>query len=343
MRPILIALTIASALAVTGGLFIMLNPKTENSSRFLKSLLIEDAWTAWTAWKMQNGRSYGTNSEETYRFAIFTQNYQLVQNFDGKSHTFTIGLNQFADLTFAEFEKIYLGSRMPIAQNHVKHSSLSITPDSVDWRGIAVTDVKNQGHCGSCWAFSATGGSEGAYAIKNKQIKSFSEQQLVDCAIGDYNNAGCNGGHMDEAFKYIRDHGIAEESDYGYTGKAYEMCRAPTLKMAFKISGYYDVPKADNSELMKAIAVQPISVGLHVDYNFQLYKGGIYDNWDCLQFQNHGVLAVGYGTDEDNGDFYLLKNSWGATWGEDGYIRLARKDSGVGMCGVTEYASYPVA
>ena len=208
-----------------------------------------------------------------------------------------------------------------------------------DWTGKAVTDVKNQAQCGSCWAFSATGGAEGAYAIANGTIKSFSEQQLVDCAGGSYGNQGCNGGLMDQAFDYMKDNGIQLESSYQYTARD-GTCRADPSLMAFKIDSYTDVPQDDNSELIKAIYAAPVSVAIAVDFYFQAYTGGIYNHWSCGTGLDHGVLAVGYGSDNGQ-DFYKVKNSWGTSWGEEGYIRFARKDSGVGMCGITRQASYP--
>lgn len=335
MRPVIIALTVVSALAaITGVAMIFKNEST--SARFMKSSPVQDAWTAW---KMTNGKSYGTNSEETYRQSMFAENYSKVQDFDTVKYTFTIGLNQYADMGFAEFKSVYLGIKKPSTPKNVKASKLTSVSASQDWTGKAVTDVKNQAQCGSCWAFSATGGAEGAYAIANGTIKSFSEQQLVDCAGGSYGNQGCNGGLMDQAFDYMKDNGIQLESSYQYTARD-GTCRADPSLMAFKIDSYTDVPQDDNSELIKAIYAAPVSVAIAVDFYFQAYTGGIYNHWSCGTGLDHGVLAVGYGSDNGQ-DFYKVKNSWGTVWGEEGYIRFARKDSGVGMCGITRQASYP--
>ena len=146
---------------------------------------------------------------------------------------------------------------------------------------------------------------------------------------------------MDSAFDYEVKSGVQEEQTYEYTAKV-GTCQQDDSKMAFKISKYQDVPQANNEELMKALSQQPVSVGIDADYYFQLYNDGIYDKWSCGTQLNHGVLAVGYGSDSGK-DFYTIKNSWGDSWGEEGYIRFARKSAGVGMCGITENASYPIA
>jgi len=210
--------------------------------------------------------------------------------------------------------------------------------DAVDWvtKG-AVTRVKNQGQCGSCWAFSTTGALEGAYQIAGNPLTEFSEQELVSCASSS-GNQGCNGGLMDDAFKWVSKNGLCTESSYPYAGKL-NTCNSKDCKAVVTCDAEaHDVPEGDEEALVSAIAKGPVSVAIEADKSaFQLYKGGVLDSVACGKQLDHGVLAVGYGAD-DGKDYYKVKNSWGATWGEAGYIRLARNKN---MCGIAQSASYP--
>lgn len=225
-----------------------------------------------------------------------------------------------------------------------KGSAMGATtaPDSVDWttKGV-VTPIKNQGQCGSCWAFSTTGSLEGAFAIANKQLQSFSEQQLVDCA-GSFGNQGCNGGEMDDAFKYVEKNGLCLEMDYPYKGTD-GTCQASKRVPAVRISGYTDVASKDLDALESAAAGRPISVAVDAaGLGWQLYKGGVYSGGlfgACGTALDHGVLVVGY---DRSGGYWKVKNSWGATWGEKGYIRLKKSTGkGAGTCGLAMEPSYP--
>jgi C1A family cysteine protease len=211
---------------------------------------------------------------------------------------------------------------------------------SVDWRAKkAVSDVKNQQQCGSCWAFSTTGSLEGAWAIHSGNLVSLSEQQLMDCSTSQ-GNQGCNGGLMDQAFEFvISNKGICAEAAYGYTA-AQGTCQT-TCETVATISSYKDVAKSDESALLAAVAQQPVSIAIEADQQgFQFYSGGVYAGTDCGTQLDHGVLAVGYGHDDGlNLDYWIVKNSWGGSWGESGYIRLVR---GQNQCGLANMASYPV-
>lgn len=215
------------------------------------------------------------------------------------------------------------------------YTSNESVADSIDWvaKG-AVTPFKNQQSCGSCWAFSTTGAIEGALFIASNQLVSLSEEELVQC---DHNgDQGCQGGLMDNAFGWLAQNGICTENDYPYTsgsgntGTCSKHCSA-----AATLTGHVDVPSED--ALVTAVSKQPVSVAIEADKSvFQLYSGGVLDNAGCGTNLDHGVLAVGYGT--DGKDYWKVKNSWGSGWGEQGYIRMAR---GKNMCGIASEPSYP--
>lgn len=205
----------------------------------------------------------------------------------------------------------------------------------------AVTPIKNQGQCGSCWAFSTTGSLEGAHQqVKNGELLSFSEQQLVDCSHA-YGNNGCNGGLMNYSFWYVVDHGIALESKYPYRGVG-GSCHYTEADKAWTIKDCTDVTVDKENALKAAVAQQPVSVAIEANHlSFQLYKSGVYTG-NCGTKLDHGVLAVGYGS-MDSKPYWKVKNSWGATWGSSGYIYIVRAGDGKGKCGINMAASFPIA
>jgi len=270
------------------------------------------------AWKSQYGMKYGSE-QDAVRFQNYKSNDAKIQDHNLiMGRHYSVAHNKFSDLTQEEFKAMYLGT---FQQKEQKNSQFLIghesQADSIDWvaKG-AVSPVKDQGQCGSCWAFSTVGALEGLYAIKNGKIQTFSEQALVDCS--DNGNEGCNGGLMDQAFEWVETHGIPTEDAYPY--KAVDQtCKSFTS--AFKDTGFVDVPQNSADQLVAALNIQPVAVAINAEsWHFQFYSGGVM-TFDCATDLDHGVLAVGYGT--DNGKtFWKLKNSWGTGWGEKGYFRF---------------------
>ena len=294
----------------------------------------------WSTWKTQHKKSYRA-SEEITRFGIFIENYQKVQRLNaehGDSARFS--LNKFSDLTSHEFATIYAsGSTEQPKKNFLEANTKSVEingvlPDSVDWRNKgAVTPVKDQGNCGSCWSFSATGVLEGFYFVNNGKLLSFAEQQLVDCDTDI--NQGCNGGLAYRAVAYVAQNGIELESDYPYTARDGK-CQYNKEK-ALKFAGGYQMVTPQSSDQLKAALVNsPVAVSVQADEDvFQFYSSGVVRK-GCSASLNHAVLAVGY---QKLGLFeaFIVKNSWGTSWGSDGYIYLGTdqtQNAGKGVCGI---------
>jgi len=256
-------------------------------------------------------------------------------------------MNKFADLTNTEFLERYTGFRSPLIHiqdpEHVaEFDSTQAAPTSVDWRNKGVvTGVKDQGQCGSCWSFSTTGSVEGAWAL-NYSLVSLSEQNLMDCSRS-YGNYGCNGGLMDNAFKYIiANGGIDTEASYPYEESTSYNCRYTTAKRGATVKSYKDVAKGSEPSLQNSVAYHgPVSVAIDASQtSFQLYKGGYYYESKCSSTNlDHGVLTVGYGTGT-SGDYWIVKNSWGTSWGDKGYIYMARNRNN--NCGIATQASFPI-
>jgi xylem cysteine proteinase len=283
-------------------------------------------------------KKYEGADEFFKRFHIFRENLNYIQSENAKNHSHTLGLNEFADLTRDEFFSSYTGlMNAPVRSAGPAFTAPeSFAPlDSVDWRSKgAVTPVKNQGQCGSCWAFSTTGSVEGIAKVKQGTLPNLSEQQLVDCA-GSSGNQGCNGGLMDYAFQWIASNGICSESDYPYVARD-QQCKKG-CKSQLKIKGFQDVQQGSESALAAAIANQPVSVAIEADQSaFQFYSGGVFAA-ACGTQLDHGVLAVGYSS-AGSQNYWIVKNSWGSSWGEQGYIRMIR---GKNECGINNMASFP--
>lgn len=309
-------------------------------------------------WKQKHGKVYRHAEESERRFENFKRNLKFVLEKTAKKRAANnahnsqrVGLNRFADMSNEEFRKTYLSKKlkMPTSKRnnmmrrmHDEPVHSCEAPSALDWRKRgAVTGVKDQGSCGSCWAFSTTGAIEGINAIATGELISLSEQELVDC---DSTNEGCDGGYMDYAFEWVIDNaGIDTEKNYPYTGVDGTCNVTKEETKVVTIDGYEDVGETD-SDLLCAAVQQPVSVGIDGSaWDFQLYTGGIYDG-DCSDNPDdidHAPLVVGYGSEGDE-DYWIVKNSWGTSWGMDGYIYIRRNTNlKYGVCAINAMASYP--
>jgi C1A family cysteine protease len=322
-------------------------------SRALVSFLNDtDEWRQFNRFQERFNKRYNNIQELENRFDIFRTNLRniILHNLDS-TQNFTMGVNQFTDLTPQEFKESFVGGMKPetvVGSYGCKSftSSASGTPIAVDWRAKgAVTSVKDQGQCGSCWTFSSTGAVEGSWAIATGKLLDLSEQQLVDCATGiTYGSHGCNGGQMDGAFKYIIANGQCAASSYPYTsGTTLTSGTCKSCTPVAKVTSCSDVKPNDQISLKAAVAQQPVSIAIEADTRyFQSYSGGVITSTTCGTSLDHGVLIVGYGN-QNGQDYWLVKNSWGTTWGEQGYVKIARSSStnDPGICGIAMEPSFP--
>lgn len=302
---------------------------------------------AWKDYLVRFGKE--TQPEDAARRAAWEESRQFIMDHNlaaelGRS-TFKLGENAYSDLPHTEFVRmklgLYMNHRRLADEPATQSRHLATIPDAVDWRDEGwVTPVKDQAQCGSCWAFSTTGSMEGALAKATGNLVSLSEQNLVDC---DNVDAGCNGGLMENAFPWIMQNGgINTEDDYPYQARDMS-CRFDANKATYTISGFHEIKEQDEADLTEKLATEgPISVAIDAGrFSFQLYHSGVYYEPSCSSTRlNHGVLAFGYGN-EDGSDFYWVKNSWGTSWGDNGYIKMSRNRNN--NCGIATDASWPVA
>jgi len=332
------------------------------------------------SWAVQHGRNYADKEEHESRRAIWMDNHEFIEQHNRQGKAFTLGHNQFSDMTLEEYHQHnFLGSYFPgvvrtgetisvndlLAEKATNKASSSFSrrlgttkndttkpeyPESKNWvKDGAVTEIKNQGHCGSCWAFSTIGAIEGARAVQHKILESLSEQQLVDCDTR--RDHGCQGGLMDNAFTYDENSkGLCSLEDYPYVGYKHIFFGCSQYSAECKPRPFTKVVKYEDVEhtepaLKEAISKQPVSVAINAaTREFQLYNEGVFEPDECDGRVDHGVLAVGYGSTDDNKGYWLIKNSWGTSWGEDGYVKMSinnNNEPGVGQCGINQVASRP--
>lgn len=346
-------------------------------NRYSESVYNGDQLNKWVKWKHEFNKTYSTLEEDEKRFVIFLENLSYIKKHENKDYK--VNVNHFSDLSrdewlnrFNKFDTTR-SSTSPIAEGseprrgekdwtttvteqngEIKDCGYNpqrgeSTPSQLDWRnshlnprGIkAVNDIKNQQQCGSCWAFSTIASVEGAWALSNSlpasaPLVSLSEQQLVDCSAKE-GNQGCNGGLMDQGFQYIIDNnGVCSETEYPYKAQDGQCIKCKTVA---RISSYFDVQPMNETAILVAIQNGPLSIAIEADQqSFQFYSGGIYSDIECGTNLDHGVNLVGYGN-ENGKDYWILRNSWGTTWGENGYMRILR---GKNICGLSQMPSMPV-
>jgi cathepsin L len=288
-----------------------------------------------TRWVEQHGKEYEHESFFA-KYNTFKANLNFIIEHNSFNNSYTLAMNSFGDMTTDEFRASRCGWVAPVTRNDVAVEFNGPVNADIDWRTKgAVTPVKDQGQCGSCWAFSTTGAVEGCVAAATQKLISVSEQQLVDCA-GSQGNQGCNGGLIDYAFQWIiQNGGIASEAAYPYTARDGQ-CKTGIPSVS-KITGFKDVPQGNEAQLMTALQLGPVSVAVEADKSvFQFYHDGVLDNKACGTQLDHGITLVGAGTLSGK-DYWAVKNSWGASWGKQGYILLVRNKN---QCGIALAASY---
>ena len=290
----------------------------QSNMLFSEGTLYDNDWLQFEKFRERYNKNYDTIDELRSRFQVFRENLREIVKHNLDNHNFTMSINHFSDLTHEEFKNKYVGSininnelGFYGCKEYSDVEDYSSLPSNVDWRDHnAVTPVKDQGQCGSCWSFSATGAMEGVWAISSGELVSLSEEQLVDCATGyQYGSHGCNGGQMDGAFKYAIENGMTTEEEYSYTagsGKS-GSCQKSVPRVFFK--SCFDVKANDQMVLKKAVSRQPVSVAIEADTRyFQSYSGGVLTSSSCGTSLDHGVLIVGYGEENGQNESFISRN-----------------------------------
>jgi cathepsin L len=317
---VLLLLFVASALALT---------ETEYQQKF-------------TDWMQQYQRSYAHDAFQA-KYQIWKNNYNYIEDWNAAGKSSTLKMNGFGDLTKEEFAKYYKGLKMP-ATLPPAGPKVAVDPNAgdVDWRTKgAVTGIKNQGQCGSCWSFSTTGSVEGCHFLGTGMLVSLSEQNLMDCSWSE-GNEGCDGGLMTQAMDYIitNNNGVDTEASYPYTAESSQTCLFKASNIGSHEASYVNVNQGDEGDLQTKVTSGPTSVAIDASQSsFQFYSSGVYSDPNCSSTQlDHGVLAVGY-VNSGSQPYWIVKNSWGTDWGMAGYINMAKNDNN--MCGIATMATLP--
>ncbi|XP_066156430.1 cathepsin L-like proteinase [Euwallacea fornicatus] len=307
----------------------------------------QEAAQYWIKFKKDYLKQYSPE-ESLHRFDIFKNNLIRINDFRQKFENglidFQVGITEFSDMTKEEFINKHLTIKLPQSNRFKRDLPASNrttrqVPEFFDWRSHgAVTAVKHQGACASCWAFSAVGALETQYFLKHGKLLSFSEQNLVDCSVDTVNN-GCNGGWMANAFQYLKNHDISSLIDYPYIG-IQQGCHYQTINsVKISLTGFQTIPADELSLLHSVATIGTISAAIDAS-NLQFYAGGVFRDDECLPGRvNHGVVVVGYGI-ENGREYWLIKNSWGTSWGENGYFKLIRNRAN--QCNIASYMMYPI-
>jgi len=306
------------------------------------ALTEQEYQTAFTQWMRDYKKSYH-HDQFQFRYKVFKANLDFVNHHNTLNRSFTTATNKFADLTNSEFVKLYNGLTSPVIvpnRRSPKNQPNPALPATFDWRTKgAVTGIKDQAQCGSCWAFSTTGSTEGCHFLTKSQLVGLSEQNLMDCSYSQ-GNQGCNGGLMTQAMDYIiSNNGIDTESSYPYTAQD-GTCTFNAQNVGATLASYVNVNSGDENDLQTKVYTGPTSVAIDAGHSsFQLYQSGVYNEPACSSSAlDHGVLAVGWGA-SNNVPYWIVKNSWGTGWGQQGYIWMSRNKNN--QCGIATMATLP--
>ncbi|KAJ8549487.1 hypothetical protein K7X08_033194 [Anisodus acutangulus] len=306
-------------------------------------------------WIAHHEKVYKDLNEKEMRFQIFKENIERIETFNAREDKgYKLGVNKFTDLTNEEFRVSHTGYKRSShhkimssskLKTHFRYANVTDIPPTMDWRkkGV-VTPIKDQKECGCCWAFSAVAAMEGLHQLKTGKLVPLSEQELVDCDV-ESEDEGCSGGLLDTAFKFImKNKGLTTEANYPYKAEDDVCNKKKSAVSAAKITGYEDVPANSEKALLQAVANQPVSVAIDgSSFDFQFYSSGVFSG-SCSTWLNHAVTAVGYGATSDGTKYWIIKNSWGSKWGDNGYVHMKRDiHDKEGLCGLAMDASYPTA
>jgi C1A family cysteine protease len=324
MRAIIAALVIVAAFAQMSNLDNM-----------------EDLRSMWSQWKIQNNKAYADTETDEMRFGVFAANWVVVQDWNAAGNTATLALGPFADLTNEEFGALYTGANVApeevVQANLVTFEDVDAIPSDWSWLTEgAVTPIKNQEQCGSCWAFATVATTEGLYKINGNTLTSFSEQQIVDC---DTTCDGCGGGWPYLAMAYVAKNGLETETEYPYAGQNTKCTYDSSKAVQTGVTGAAFVTPKSPQDLFAAVYQQPTAIIVEADQNaFQLYSKGIITT-GCGTALDHAITAIGY-----TADYFIVKNSWGTTWGQEGYVWISSStqyNAGLGACGIFSQPQFP--